>query len=123
VTTLLERPPEMAPIPPQLPEAGFRWRPSVQIYTSHGSAPRDHTPLGDSLCYDSEQEARVAAERELRALYDYAVLSPRETIGPDTCFLAVITLRGKRIATAYLFQVDGCRPQLDWDESRVSSHG
>jgi hypothetical protein len=55
----------------------------------------------------------VAAERELRALYGYAVLSARETIGPDTCFLAVITMRGQRIATAYLFQVDGCRPQLN----------
>jgi hypothetical protein len=96
----------------------------VQIYTSQGStAGGRHTPLGDSLCYDSEQEAREAAERELRALYGYAVLSARETIGPDTCFLAVITMRGQRIATAYLFQVDDCRPQLDWDESRVSSRG
>ena len=45
----------------------------------------------------------MVAERELRALFDYAVLSACETIDPDTCFLAVITMCGQRIATAYLF--------------------
>ena len=124
MTTLLECRPEMALIPPRLPGAGFRWRPTVQIYQSCGSAPGDHTPLGDALCYDSEQEAREVAERELRALYHCAVLSACETIDPDTCFLAVITIRGPRIATAYLFQVDDCRPTLDWDESSsLEAHG
>jgi hypothetical protein len=105
---LLEEPPEMM----------TSWA-FVQLYISWGAAPQERQRLGAPLCCDSEGEAREAAERGLKRLYEYGQLSVYVRFDSDTCFFAVIRIPGKRIM-AYLFKADGW-PIVNWDESKVGA--